>query len=424
MASLQKMPSKRKAVGGRGAKPDYLWRKQMTLLDGRRVTVRLGAMSTKAAEEISNHIDHLLACKRHNTQLSEATKAWLQSADEKIVDKLHSYGLCGRVHNPTIQKFVADFMERKKASTTAGTYFLCKQVEKQLNDYFPTDTRVSDVTVADAKQHWHWMITKAGIGENTAKRRLGRVREIFTDAVEQGVITSNPFILRSLPVSVGVGVKRYVSAETIEAIIAHLTADKLEWKLLFAFGRYVGCRMPSEIRELKLTDVNWSQNTILLQSPKTACKGKPDRLVPIFKELNELLLQQCSKVVEDGGEYVFPELRKHTNTATTAAKMVRAAGFESWPKFWNSLRASRETDLMDSHGLRLACAWIGNTPAVAIKHYALMRKSDYIDAGRKSDAKSDAAPPRIGTHSSEPNTKTPEKTGVLVGGTTPHGFEP
>ena len=44
--------------------------------------------------------------------------------------------------------------------------------------------------------------------------------------------------------------------------------------------------------------------------------------------------------------------------------------------FFNSLRASTETDLMDEHGLRRACQWAGNSAATAMKNYALVRKSD------------------------------------------------
>ncbi len=60
--------------------------------------------------------------------------------------------------------------------------------------------------------------------------------------------------------------------------------------------------------------------------------------------------------------------------------------------------ASCETDLMDQYGLRRACAWIGNSAAIAMRNYALMKKTDYLDVGDaalrisadKSDAKSDA----------------------------------
>ena len=47
---------------------------------------------------------------------------------------------------------------------------------------------------------------------------------------------------------------------------------------------------------------------------------------------------------------------------------------------------------MDKWGLRKACQWAGNNPATAMKNYALVRKTDFVDAGeaQKVDAKSDA----------------------------------
>jgi integrase len=408
MSSLQKIPATRKKQNGRGPVPLASYRKQFVLPNGSRAMIYLGRMSKHAAEEIDLHVERLIGVQRYSTRLDVSTEAWLQSLSSshpKLLKKLNSLGLCAAIQNPTVAEFVDSFMSRKKATVVGGTFFLCEQVAEQLKEFFPPEKRVCEVTTADAKQHWHWLITSQGLGENTAKRRLGRVREVFAEAVEIGLIVRNPFVTKSLPVSVGVGKKDYVAAETIQAVIDYLPADKLEWKLLLAFGRFVGCRMPSEIRNLKRTDVNWEHNTILLHSPKTARKGKPDRLVPIFPEIRDLLLSQL-EAAEDGEEYVFPTLRNHSNTATTAAKFVAAAGFGSWPKFWNSLRASRETDLMDSHGLRLACSWIGNTAAVAMKHYALIRKTDYTDVG-KSAANSVAEHPRTAPHSSERGTENP-----------------
>lgn len=444
MSSLQKIESKRAKQSGRGASAKYRWQKQITLDDGRRTTIRLGALSEKAAAEISGHIDHLIETRKHNTTTSESTKAWLQCADQDLIAKLHSFGLCGLVNNPTIEAFCADFVSRKKLSIKSGTEFLIKQVEKQLVDHFGKDKRVTEVTKVDAKSHWTWLLAK-GLAVNTAKRRLGRVREIFNDACELGIIHRNPFQMRSLPVAVGVGVKDYVEAATIEAVIEHLPADKVEWKLLLAFGRFVGCRMPSEIENLTWDDINWAANTILVRSPKTEHhEGKAERLVPIFPQVAKLLLSQA-EVVPTGTVYVFPQLRKHTNTATTVKKMVAAAGFECWPKFWNSLRASCETDLMDEYGLRKACAWIGNSPAVAMKHYALMRKSDFLDVGgksdaaangpisasektkgltsTKSDAKSDAVGARTGENRRELTQGNPVNTRVCGLKTTGHGLE-
>ena len=63
------------------------------------------------------------------------------------------------------------------------------------------------------------------------------------------------------------------------------------------------------------------------------------------------------------------------------AKFVRKAKLPVWNKFWNTLRANRETDLMDSHGIRLACTWIGNSVRVAMENYRIQKGSDFADEG-------------------------------------------
>ena len=81
---------------------------------------------------------------------------------------------------------------------------------------------------------------------------------------------------------------------------------------------------------------------------------------------------------------------------------------------------------MDQYGLRKACMWIGNSPTIAMKHYSLMRNTDYIDAGasRKSDAKSNAAGARIGENGDPTAQKNPGKTRVMEESVTPMGIEP
>ena len=115
-------------------------------------------------------------------------------------------------------------------------------------------------------------------------------------------------------------------------------------------------------------------------------------MVPIFDSFRPYLEQAFDAAV-DGELYVFPTLRLNTNPGTSAKKIVIKAKQELWKNFFNSIRASAETDLMDEFGLRRACQWAGNSPATAMKNYALTRNTDFKDEGksvRKSDAKSDA----------------------------------
>ena len=50
-----------------------------------------------------------------------------------------------------------------------------------------------------------------------------------------------------------------------------------------------------------------------------------------------------------------------------------------WPKPWQNMRSSRETELVERFPIHVATAWIGNSPAIASKHYLQVTK-DHIAA--------------------------------------------
>jgi hypothetical protein len=75
-----------------------------------------------------------------------------------------------------------------------------------------------------------------------------------------------------------------------------------------------------------------------------------------------------------------------------------------WPKLWQNLRASRETELLCRFCIKDVCNWLGNTPAVELKHY--LRADN--DALRK--ATQAMSPPVAGDLSGDLNT--PELAGL------------
>ncbi len=191
------------------------------------------------------------------------------------------------------------------------------------------------------------------------------------------MLQQNPFKVDAISVTVQSGKKEYVPASIIERVIAE--CPTVEWKLLFCFARYVGCRVPSEIQNLTWDDINWKKSHIRLLSPKTERKGKAQRLVPIFPRVAKMLREKMAE--GDGGKYVFTRLRHQTNPGVLGKRIVEKAGVNPWPKFFNSLRASCETDLVDQYGIRRACQWIGNSVKVAEKNYLLVKGTDFIEAG-------------------------------------------
>ena len=215
MAGLQRTKSKRKR-SGKGKSPEYLFQKQFSLGDGRRVTIRFSAIAVRDAETASGHIDRLLSANKYGAQFPPETMAWLRFVPEKIVDRLVTYGLCPMSNYSALPSFVTDFILRKQVDSAPRTIIAFRQVEKLLNEFFPSRTLVS-IRPQDAMAFWHFMRTTKRLGENTTKRRFGRCREICSEAMELERISGNPFALRSIKVSVGAASKIYVPQETLHS---------------------------------------------------------------------------------------------------------------------------------------------------------------------------------------------------------------
>jgi integrase len=189
-----------------------------------------------------------------------------------------------------------------------------------------------------------------------------------------------------------------------------------EWKLVFALARFAGARTPSEVRGLTWADVNHAAGKLTLHSPKTEHhEGRGERVVPIAPELAPLLLA-AFEAAEDGAMHALPRLRHGTNLATTAKKIIRRAQLVPWPRTFQNLRSSCETDWAVLFPIHVACAWAGNTQAVAAKHYLQVTDEDYRRA-----ASSAAAGHGIGRNRPEPQNVNPLETRDLEQSNGPRG---
>ncbi|MBT6643173.1 MAG: hypothetical protein HOB45_08530 [Planctomycetaceae bacterium] len=78
-----------------------------------------------------------------------------------------------------------------------------------------------------------------------------------------------------------------------------------------------------------------------------------------------------------------------------------------WPKPFQNLRASRETELMQTYQAYKVLAWIGHTAAVARDHYLKVTDDDFDMASGKA-AQNPAHSASVSSHqgpSQEPETK-------------------
>lgn len=127
---------------------------------------------------------------------------------------------------------------------------------------------------------------------------------------------------------------------------------------------------PSEHLALKWADIDWEHGRMTVHSSKTEhCEGGESRAVPIFPELRPYLMEAFEQA-EPGTEYVVTRYREtNVNLRTQLLRIIRKAGLKQWPKLFQNLRATRQTELCQKFPEHVVCGWVGNSPSVAREHY-------------------------------------------------------
>ena len=93
------------------------------------------------------------------------------------------------------------------------------------------------------------------------------------------------------------------------------------------------------------------------------------------------------------------------NLRTTFTKIIERAGLKSWPKPFQNLRSTRETELAETFPLQAVTAWIGNSTLVASKHYLQLTDEHF------NRAAAEVTHPTTKTQSVAPQTCEMAETG-------------
>ena len=110
------------------------------------------------------------------------------------------------------------------------------------------------------------------------------------------------------------------------------------------------------------------------------------RMVPIFPELRPHL-EAAWELADEGAEWVATRYRHPgQNLRTTFQKIIVRAGERPWPKLFQNLRASHQTELLQSYPIKDVCDWLGNSRAVAMRHYAMPTAETFRRARDGPDA--------------------------------------
>ncbi len=350
---------------------------------GKRQTIRLGKLPKKLAESVKLKIESLLAAKIAGLPIDSQTAGWLSEIGDVIHDKLAKVGLVEpREKITAIEWTVGSFLEHyfstlgQQKRMTALNYGRARRL---LEEFFGKERRIDTIHEGDADDYKAWLLaptkSRKGFAPASASVDLRRARQFFKAAVRRRVIDRNPFEEVRCGSQANPSRKHFVKRETIEAVLA--ACPNHDWRLIFAFARYAGLRIPSELEELKWSDVNWERNRITVRVPKKShLAGHEERIVPIFAELRPYL-EAAFDAAEPGAVYVVPRARGGRNLRRYAEQVLERASVPKWPKLFVNLRASREIELLETFPAHVVFAWLGHTAAVARSHYLSTTDADF-----------------------------------------------
>ena len=101
------------------------------------------------------------------------------------------------------------------------------------------------------------------------------------------------------------------------------------------------------------------------------------------------------------------------------AKIIRRAGLKPWPKLFQNLRSTRETELADQFPIQVVCDWIGNTEAIASKHYLQVTEDHFaraVEQGAPKEGQKEGQQPAVlPRRGAQPELAAHKKTPVLQG---------
>ena len=355
------------------------YRVRFVMPDGANKTLRFSGFKKSTVEEFARHIAELVSAKAASSAIDRRTANWLADIGQNVHDKLSNAGLIDARVSSNLGDFITSYIERRK-DVEPGTITNYHQVRLNLVAFFGYEKPLRSITTADAAAFRTWLENEEGQAENTLRRRCGRARQFFTAAIKAKLIDENPFDGMAVSVGGSKGKTRFITEAESQKILK--ACPDLQWRLIFSLCRYGGVRCPSEILALTWENVLWDSSRIIVTAPKTKrYEGHETRVIPMFPELagvlneayeaafDRLADEKTEAVATVSGPVVTRYRSASQNLRTTFDKIIKRAGVVPWPKPFQNLRATRETELMETYPAHVVVAWIGHSETVARKHY-------------------------------------------------------
>lgn len=349
-------------------------------VDGIRRVIRLGKATLRQAEAVKFRVEQLALASTGVTGVVDAdTVQWLAGLDDTMYGKLAQVGLVEARTSSALADFLDGYLNSRQ-DLKPNSRLVYGHTRRTLIEHFGHDRALRTITEDDAAG-WRKSLIDAGLSDATVNKRCGNAKVFFRVAVKRKLIPTNVFgDLESRSIA-NKGRQRFIDRETAAKILA--ACPDAEWRAIFALCRFGGLRCPSEILALRWQDITWQPGRIHVTSPKTEhFEGRGSRDIPLFPELDKAL-HDAFEQAEEGAEYVITRYRKaNCNLRQQFTRILKRAGLQPWPRLFQNLRATRETELTATYPLHICTYWIGNTARIAERHYLQIPDSVYEQAAQ------------------------------------------
>ncbi len=369
---------------------------RITLYVGdRRKTIRLGKVSKAIADKWQDRIGEIVASISSGAGIAPDVAAWIDGLADEGYGRLVKAGLVlPRVSQAS--RTLGELCDRFKehSSVKPATEASYAQTLDSLRAFYGEGKPLEDISTESADEWRKWIASnKAGEGKRrkarvakdnrlspaTVSKRTKVGKQVFRAAVRWGWLPKSPFDGLRAGSTANPSRAHYIDVATTADLLD--ACPGLEWRIVVALARYAGLRCPSEVGAVRLTDIDWQHGRMTVMASKTEGHGEghASRLVPICPELRGILAE-VFETAEPGATLVAPlASRAGANLRTTFERIILRAGHKPWPRLFQNLRASCETDWVEQYPAHVVAGWLGHSPTIAARHYLQTRDHHFRD---------------------------------------------
>ncbi len=338
---------------------------------GKRQKIHLSRIPLRDAERIKTFVEKLVTAQITKDTIDGETARSVANVGDMLAKKLAKKGLI----RPRAAGILAAFIDgyvKGRTDLKPLTVIRFDATKRYLVEFFGAERPLRDIAAGDADE-WRVFLVGKGMGENTIRKHAQIAKQFFTAAVRKKLIDANPFA--DLKSTVQANPERFYFVSRAEATKVLAACPDAEWRFIFALSRFGGLCCPSEHLALTWDCIDWERERIRIPSPKTEhYVGRSSRTIPLFPELRPYLVELFDEVQPGiAVPITSPVITRYRDTnmnlRTQLCRIIEKAELEPWPKLFQNLRSTRETELAEEYTMHVVCAWIGNSKAVAAKHY-------------------------------------------------------